>query len=77
MTSRGNGRALRGRFSSCTDQGFGCNRCASCASIVLVFSGSVCSAVAMGGGRPLSSLYELLSMAGLTASWWMMLMGDL
>ena len=31
-------------------------------SIVLVFFGSVCSAVAMGGGRSLSSFYELLSM---------------
>ena len=30
--------------------------------MVLVFIGSVCSAVAMGGGRPLSSFDELLSM---------------
>ena len=49
----------------------------TCASIVLVFLDSVCSAVAMGGGRPLSSLYELLSMAVLTASWWMLLMAEL
>ena len=48
-----------------------------CASIVLVFLGSVCSAVAMGGGRPLSSFEELLSMAVLTASWWMLLIADL
>ena len=33
----------------------------SCARIVLVFLGSVCSAVAMGGGRLFSSLDELLS----------------
>ena len=26
--SRGNGCTLSGRFSSCTDQGFGCDRCA-------------------------------------------------
>ena len=39
------------------------------ASIYLVFLGSVCWAVAMGGGRPFSSLDELLSMAVLTASW--------
>ena len=25
--SRGNGCALSGRFTSCTDQGFGCDRC--------------------------------------------------
>ena len=49
----------------------------SCANIVLVFLGSVCSAVAMGGGRPLSSFDELLSMAVLTASWWMLLIGRL
>ena len=36
---------------------------AQCASIVLVFPGRVCSAVAMGGDRPLSSLDELHSMA--------------
>ena len=48
-----------------------------CASIVLVFLGSVCSAVVMGGGRPLSSLNELLSMAVLIASWGMLLMADL
>ena len=47
------------------------------ASIVLVFIGSVCSALAMGGGRPLGSIDELLSMAVLTASWWMLLMADL
>ena len=39
--------------------------------------GSVCSAVAMGGGWPLGSFDELLSMAVLTASWWMLLMADL
>ena len=49
----------------------------SCARIVLVFLGSVCSAVAMGGGRPLSSFDELLSMAVLITSWWMLLIGDL
>ena len=48
----------------------------SCASIVLVFLNSVCSAVAMGGGQPLSSFDELLSMAVLTASWRMLLMAD-
>ena len=41
------------------------------------FLGSVCSAVAMGGGRPISSFDELLSMAVLTASWWMLLIADL
>ena len=49
----------------------------SCASIVLVFLGSVCLAVAMGSGRSLSSFDELFSMAVLTASWWMLLMTDL
>ena len=49
----------------------------SCASIVLVFLGSVCSAVAMGGGRPLSSLDELPSMTVLTTSLWIMLIADL
>ena len=32
--------------------------------------GSVCSAVVMGGGQPISSFYELLSMAVLYAPWW-------
>ena len=50
---------------------------AQCARIVLVFLGSVCSAVAMGGRRPLSSFDDLLSMAVLTASWWMLLIADL
>ena len=45
----------------------------SCARMVLVVHGSVCSAVTMSGGRPLSSLDELLSMAVLTASCWMLL----
>ena len=49
----------------------------SCASIILVFLGSVSSAVAMDGGRPLISFDELLSMAVLTASWWMLLIADL
>ena len=49
----------------------------SCAKIVLVILGSVCLAVAMGGSRPLSSFDELLSMAFLTASWWMLLIADL
>ena len=49
----------------------------SCASIVLVFLGSVCSAVAMGGGRPLSSFDELFSMTVQDTSWWMLLMADL
>ena len=49
----------------------------SCASIVLVFSGIVCSAMVMGGGRPLSSFDELLSMAVLTATRWILLMADL
>ena len=49
----------------------------SCASVVLVFLGSVCSAVGMGSDRPLSSFDELLSMAVLSASWWMPLMADL
>ena len=39
--------------------------------------GSVCSAVAMGDGRPLSSFDELLSMSVQTASWWIVLMVDL
>ena len=34
-------------------------------------------AVIMGGGRPLSNFDEMLSMAILTASWWMLLMTDL
>ena len=33
--------------------------------------------VAMGGGRPLGSSDELLSMVVLTASWWMLMMTDL
>ena len=49
----------------------------SCARIVLVFFGSVCSAVAMGGGRPLSNFDELLSMTDLTTSWWMLQIVDL
>ena len=49
----------------------------SCARIVLVILGSVCSAVGMGGGRPLGSLDELLSMAVMTASWRMLLIADL
>ena len=67
-------RVLSGQFYSCTDQGFGCDRCAR---IVLVFLGSVCSAVEMGGGRPLSSFDERLSMAVLTASRWILLIGEL
>ena len=35
------------------------------------------SAVAMGGGWPLSSLDELLSMTVMTTSWWMLLIADL
>ena len=31
----------------------------------------------MGGDPPLSSIDELLSMAVLTASWWMLLIADL
>ena len=42
-----------------------------------VFLASACSAVAMVGGRPLSSFDELLSMAVLTISWWMLLIADL
>ena len=38
---------------------------------------SVCPAVSMGGGRPLSRFYEQLSMAVPTASWWMLLIADL
>ena len=34
-------------------------------------------AVAMGGGRSLSSFDELLSLTVLTASWWMLLIADL
>ena len=70
--SHGNGCALSGRFCSCTDLGFGSDRCA-----VLVFISSVCSAVATGGGRPLSSFDEQPSMAVMTASCWMLLMADL
>ena len=69
--SCGNGCALSGRIPSCSDQGFGCDL-RSCARIVLVFLGSVSSAVAMGGGQPLSSFDKLLSLAVLTASWWML-----
>ena len=47
------------------------------ASTVLIFLGRVCSAVEMGGGRPLRSPDELISMAFLTSSWWMLLMADL
>ena len=46
----------------------------SCATIVPVLLGSVCSAVAICGGRPLGCFYELLSMTVLTTSWWMLLM---
>ena len=73
--SLGNGCALSGRLCSCTDQRF--DSVCNCASIVLVFLGSVCSAVVIGGGRPLCSFDELLSMLVLTASWWMPLMVDL
>ena len=73
--SCGNGCALSGQLYSCTDRGFSCNMCA--VVLVLVFFGSVCSAVAMGGGRPLSSLNELLSMTVLITSWWMLLIVDL
>ena len=44
---------------------------------VPIFLGSVCSDVAMGGCRPLNSFDELLSMAVLTASRWMLLMAVL
>ena len=37
----------------------------------------VSSAVAMGGGNLLSCFDELLAMAVLTASWWMLLMATL
>ena len=37
----------------------------------------VYSAIAMGGSRPLCSFDELLSVAVLTASWWMLLIADL
>ena len=42
-----------------------------------VFLGSVCLAATMGGGRPLSICDELLSMAVLTGSWWMLMIADL
>ena len=35
------------------------------------------SAVAMGGGRPISSFDELLPMTVQTTSWWMLLIADL
>ena len=70
--SCGNGYALSGQFSSCTDQVFGCDRCAV-VPVWILFS----LAVAMGGDRPLCSFDELLSMAVLTASWWMLLIADL
>ena len=35
------------------------------------------SALEMSGGRPLSSFDELLSMAVLTTSWWMLQMADM
>ena len=38
--------------------------------MVLVFLDNVCSAVAMGGGWPLSSLDKLLSMTVLTTYWY-------
>ena len=67
---------LSGRLCSCTDQVFG-----SDGEHLYRYSSylpwSNCSAVAMGGGRPLGSFDELLSMAFLTASWWMLLMADL
>ena len=65
----GNGFALPGRFSSCTDKGFECDRCAVVPIIVHVFLGSGCSVVAIGGGRPLSSFDELPSLAVLNTSW--------
>ena len=49
----------------------------SCASVDHVFLGNVCSAVAMGGARLISSHDELLSLAVMTASWWMLLNTDL
>ena len=49
----------------------------SCARIVLVILGSVCSAVAFSDGRPLSSFDELLSVAVPTISWWMLLIAEL
>ena len=68
--SCGNGCALSGRFSSCTEQGFCCDWSAVVPTVVVfVFLGSVCLAVAMGSGRPLSNFDELLSIAVLTASW--------
>ena len=42
---------------------------------VFFFLCSVCSAVEMGHGRPLSSFVELHSMIVPTASWWMLLIG--
>ena len=61
--SCGNGCMLSGRFCSCTDQGFGCDRCAV---VPELFLSSLAVSVAMGGGRPLGSFDELLSMAVLT-----------
>ena len=49
----------------------------SCANIVFVFLSGVCSAVATGGDRPLSSFDELLSMTVLTISWWMLLIAGI
>ena len=49
----------------------------SCASIVLVFLGSVCSAVVIDGSRPLSSFDKLLLIAVQTASWWIAVDGRL
>ena len=46
--SCGNGCALSGRFYSCTDQGFGCDRCA------VVLSSLVMAAFAVGDIRPFS-----------------------
>ena len=48
----------------------------SCIRIVFVFLGNVRSAVAMGGGRPISSLDELLPMTVQTTFWWMLLITD-
>ena len=38
---------------------------------------SICSAVAIVDGRPLSGFDELLPMAVVTASWWILLVSEL
>ena len=51
-----------------------------CGVLIVVLNrkqnGSVCSAIAIGGGRSVKSLDKQPSMVVLTASWWMLLMAN-